>query len=110
MWKSIGRVAILRVLAKSKQEDLSLATTRFVVSHGAEWQLPPPSEPSNERLAATNTKSPFNPDRSLSISSLPVAVIGGQTPLPSPEDQAGALVVVNSKQYALGERLGHGAG
>eukprot|EP00971_Amphidinium_carterae_P264924 5255195-Amphidinium_carterae.1 len=27
-----------------------------------------------------------------------------------PENQAGALVVVDSKQYLLGERLGHGAG
>eukprot|EP00971_Amphidinium_carterae_P210108 4168286-Amphidinium_carterae.1 len=63
-------------------------------------------------LAATNTKQggPRNPDRSLSISSLPTAVIGEQTPLPSPEDQAGALVVVDSKQYVLGERLGCGAG
>eukprot|EP00971_Amphidinium_carterae_P144408 2862001-Amphidinium_carterae.1 len=38
------------------------------------------------------------------------AVIGGQIPLPSPEDQAGAVVVVDSKQYVLGERLGRGAG
>eukprot|EP00971_Amphidinium_carterae_P178245 3535830-Amphidinium_carterae.1 len=111
MWKSIGRVAILRVLAKSKQEDLLLASTRFVVSHGAKWELPAPSEPSNEMLAVTNTKlGGRNPDRSLTLSSLQTAVIGEQSPLPSPEDQAGALVVVDSKHYVLGERLGHGAG
>eukprot|EP00971_Amphidinium_carterae_P217158 4311054-Amphidinium_carterae.1 len=69
-----------------------------------------PLEPSNEKLAAIKPGGPFNPDRSLSISSLSTAVIGGQTPLPSPADQAGALVVVNSTQYVLGERLGHGAG
>eukprot|EP00971_Amphidinium_carterae_P288740 5733373-Amphidinium_carterae.1 len=41
---------------------------------------------------------------------LSTAVIGEQTPLPSPEDQAGTVVVVDSKQYVLGERLGSGAG
>eukprot|EP00971_Amphidinium_carterae_P035090 690827-Amphidinium_carterae.1 len=40
MWKSIGRVAILRVLAQSKLEDELLAATRFAVSHGAEWPGP----------------------------------------------------------------------
>eukprot|EP00971_Amphidinium_carterae_P021938 432900-Amphidinium_carterae.1 len=38
------------------------------------------------------------------------AEIGKQTPLPSPEDLGGAVVVVNSKQYVLGESLGDGAG
>eukprot|EP00971_Amphidinium_carterae_P081030 1603263-Amphidinium_carterae.1 len=37
-------------------------------------------------------------------------VSGEQTPLPSLEAQAGALVVVDSEQYVLGERLGSGAG
>eukprot|EP00971_Amphidinium_carterae_P198063 3931167-Amphidinium_carterae.1 len=41
---------------------------------------------------------------------LSTAVIGGQIPLPLPEDQAGAVVVMRSKQYVLGERLGRGAG
>eukprot|EP00971_Amphidinium_carterae_P278941 5537426-Amphidinium_carterae.1 len=41
---------------------------------------------------------------------LSTAVIGVHIPLPSPEDQAGAVVVVDSKQYVLGERLGRGAG
>eukprot|EP00971_Amphidinium_carterae_P264544 5247838-Amphidinium_carterae.1 len=31
-------------------------------------------------------------------------------PLPSAEVQAGAVVVVDSKQHVLGERLGRGAG
>eukprot|EP00971_Amphidinium_carterae_P178246 3535831-Amphidinium_carterae.1 len=112
MWKSIGRVAILRVLAKSKFEDSLLATTRFVVSHGAEWELPAPVKSSNEMLDVTNTKrgGPRNPDRSLTLSSLQTAVIGEQTPLPLPKDQAGAMVVVDSKHYVLGEKLGHGAG
>eukprot|EP00971_Amphidinium_carterae_P037553 738333-Amphidinium_carterae.1 len=72
----------------------------------------------DERLAATSSIASqgahngiiIDPDRSLSISSLLTAVIGEQMPLPSPEDQAGAVVVVDSKQYVLGERLGHGAG
>eukprot|EP00971_Amphidinium_carterae_P216971 4307220-Amphidinium_carterae.1 len=38
------------------------------------------------------------------------AAFGEPTPLPSPEDQAGAVVVVNSKQYVLGQRLGKGGG
>eukprot|EP00971_Amphidinium_carterae_P014991 296157-Amphidinium_carterae.1 len=49
MWKSIGRVAILRVLAKSKLEDGLLAATRFVVSHGAEWPAPL-EQPTNAML------------------------------------------------------------
>eukprot|EP00971_Amphidinium_carterae_P132737 2629038-Amphidinium_carterae.1 len=36
--------------------------------------------------------------------------MGEQAPLPSPEDQAGAVVVMHSKQYVLGERSGRGAG
>eukprot|EP00971_Amphidinium_carterae_P294199 5841459-Amphidinium_carterae.1 len=31
-------------------------------------------------------------------------------PLPSIEGQEGAVVVVDSKRYVLGEKLGHGAG
>eukprot|EP00971_Amphidinium_carterae_P012655 249178-Amphidinium_carterae.1 len=73
------------VLSKPQQEDERLAA---------------PSALLNERLAAINTKpgGPFNPDRSLSISELSTAVIGEQ------------IVVVDSKQYVLGERLGQGAG
>eukprot|EP00971_Amphidinium_carterae_P262960 5216834-Amphidinium_carterae.1 len=32
------------------------------------------------------------------------------TPLPSPEDEAGSVVVMDSKHYVLGEKLGRGAG
>eukprot|EP00971_Amphidinium_carterae_P230565 4575835-Amphidinium_carterae.1 len=93
MWKSIGRVAILRVLAKSKVEDTLLAATRFVVSHGAEWQPPAPSEPSRAMRVGINTnqRSPSIPsggDMSSSDWSLSLAVFGEQIPLPSPEDQA----------------------
>eukprot|EP00971_Amphidinium_carterae_P311745 6196177-Amphidinium_carterae.1 len=74
-----------------------------------------PSEPSNEMLAASNTKpgSPSNPsgrDMSASSWTLSAAWFGEQTRLPSPEDQEGAVVVVDSKQYVLGERLGRGGG
>eukprot|EP00971_Amphidinium_carterae_P260046 5159505-Amphidinium_carterae.1 len=110
LFVSIGRVAILRVLAKSKQEDISLAATRFVPAHSDEWQLSAPSEPWNEMLAAANPKPARDPDKSLTLSTLPTAVMGEQTPLPLPEDQAGAVVVVDSKQYVLGKRLGRGAG
>eukprot|EP00971_Amphidinium_carterae_P221934 4405966-Amphidinium_carterae.1 len=41
---------------------------------------------------------------------LSIAKIGEQFALPSPEYKAGAVVVVDSKQYVLGERLGRGAG
>eukprot|EP00971_Amphidinium_carterae_P072861 1440935-Amphidinium_carterae.1 len=41
---------------------------------------------------------------------LSAAVIGEQTPLPVPDDQAGAVVVVDSKHYVLGEKLGQGGG
>eukprot|EP00971_Amphidinium_carterae_P244891 4862190-Amphidinium_carterae.1 len=56
---------VSRVLAKSKLEDEMLVATRFVVSHGAEWELPAPSEPSKEMLAATYTKQggPYHPER-----------------------------------------------
>eukprot|EP00971_Amphidinium_carterae_P274062 5439323-Amphidinium_carterae.1 len=40
---------------------------------------------------------PSGGDMSGSSWTLSTAVIGEQTPLPSPEDQAGAVVVVNSK-------------
>eukprot|EP00971_Amphidinium_carterae_P023148 456740-Amphidinium_carterae.1 len=40
---------------------------------------------------------------------LSTAVIREPIPFPPPEDQAGAVVVVDSKQYVLGERLGSGA-
>eukprot|EP00971_Amphidinium_carterae_P025773 508612-Amphidinium_carterae.1 len=65
-------------------------------------RLADPLEPSNEMLAATNNKAggpnhTSGGDMSSSSWTLSTAVIGGQTPLPSPEDQAGALVVVNSK-------------
>eukprot|EP00971_Amphidinium_carterae_P314165 6244864-Amphidinium_carterae.1 len=58
-----------------------------------------PSEPSNEMLAATNTNpsNPLGQDTSWSSWTLSTAVIGEQIPLPSPEDQAGAVVVVDSK-------------
>eukprot|EP00971_Amphidinium_carterae_P139758 2768952-Amphidinium_carterae.1 len=63
--------------------------------------LTAPSE--HERLeAAINTKpgGPSHPsggDMSSSSWTLSTAVIGGQIPLPSPEDHSGALVVVDSK-------------
>eukprot|EP00971_Amphidinium_carterae_P265591 5268800-Amphidinium_carterae.1 len=69
-----------------------------------------PPEPSNEMLAAIRAGGPWNRDKSLSISSLATAVIGKQTHLPSLEDQAGAVVVVGSREYVLGKRLGQGAG
>eukprot|EP00971_Amphidinium_carterae_P209855 4162505-Amphidinium_carterae.1 len=74
-----------------------------------------PSGPSNEMLAAINTKQgrPSNSSRgetSLSSWTLSTAIIGEQAPLPSLEDHAGAVVVVDSKQYVLGERLGRGGG
>eukprot|EP00971_Amphidinium_carterae_P245747 4880542-Amphidinium_carterae.1 len=49
-----------------------------------------PSAPLNEMLAATNTKprSPLGRDLDWESWSLSTAVIGVQTPLPSPEDQA----------------------
>eukprot|EP00971_Amphidinium_carterae_P240072 4766463-Amphidinium_carterae.1 len=65
------------------------------------------AEPSNEMLAATNT-NPSNisgRDRGFISTTFEMA-----PPLPSLEDQAGAVLVVDSKQYVLGERLGHGAG
>eukprot|EP00971_Amphidinium_carterae_P011986 236407-Amphidinium_carterae.1 len=49
-----------------------------------------------------------NPDRSLSFSELATAIIGEQIPPPPLEDKAGVVVVVDSKQYVLGERLGQG--
>eukprot|EP00971_Amphidinium_carterae_P089868 1779234-Amphidinium_carterae.1 len=94
-----GAATVLGMLSRPQQEDEILAT---------------PSEPSKNMLAAINKAGGPNPpsggDMSSSSWTLSTAVIGEQTPLPSPEDQAGALVVVNSKQYVLGERLGHGAG
>eukprot|EP00971_Amphidinium_carterae_P028171 554850-Amphidinium_carterae.1 len=63
-------------------------------------------------LAATNT-NPSNPsgrDTDSESWTLSTAVIGEQFRLPSPADQAGTVVVVDSKQYVLGERLGQGAG
>eukprot|EP00971_Amphidinium_carterae_P189151 3755070-Amphidinium_carterae.1 len=100
MWKSIGRVAILRVLAKSKIEDGLLAATRFVMSHGAEWPAPL-EQPTNATLVGnTNQGSPSHPsdgDMSSSSWTLSTAEIGGQIPLPSPKDQAGAVVGVDSK-------------
>eukprot|EP00971_Amphidinium_carterae_P340349 6478653-Amphidinium_carterae.1 len=61
----------------------------------------------------TNQESPSNPsgsDMNSSSWTLSTAVIGKQSPLPSPEDQTGAVVVMGSKQYVLGKRLGQGAG
>eukprot|EP00971_Amphidinium_carterae_P085439 1690329-Amphidinium_carterae.1 len=75
-----------RQLPRPQQEDDRLA-------------LAAPSELSNEMLAAANT-NPSNPlGRDLDSESwtLSTAVIGEQIPLPSPEDQAGAVVVVDSK-------------
>eukprot|EP00971_Amphidinium_carterae_P276058 5478060-Amphidinium_carterae.1 len=73
-------------------------------------RLAAPPEPSEGMLAAANPHPARNPDKSLTLSTLPTAVIGEQTPLPLPKDQAGALLVVRSKTYVLGERLGSGAG
>eukprot|EP00971_Amphidinium_carterae_P179991 3570262-Amphidinium_carterae.1 len=78
-------------------------------------RLAAPSGPLIERLDAVNTKpgGPSHPSgggMSSSSWTLSAAVIGGQIPLPSPEAQAGALVVVDSKHYVLGERLGRGGG
>eukprot|EP00971_Amphidinium_carterae_P197733 3924486-Amphidinium_carterae.1 len=42
--------------------------------------------------------------------SMTSAVFGAPTPLPSHEDQTGAVVVVDSKPYVLGESLGRGGG
>eukprot|EP00971_Amphidinium_carterae_P068277 1352139-Amphidinium_carterae.1 len=90
-----GAETVLGALSRAQQENERLAG---------------PSEPSNEMLAAINTHPARNPDRSLTLSSLRTAVIGDQPPLPLPKDQAGALVVVDSKTYVLRERLGSGAG
>eukprot|EP00971_Amphidinium_carterae_P209093 4148179-Amphidinium_carterae.1 len=66
MWKSIGRVAILRVLAQSKLENELLAATRFAVPHGAEWPAPT-DHPTNATLATASQGAhkgiTFNPDR-----------------------------------------------
>eukprot|EP00971_Amphidinium_carterae_P304503 6050812-Amphidinium_carterae.1 len=80
-----------------------------VLSQHEPERLAAPSEPSNEMRAPTNPSSSGR-DTSLSSWTLSTAIIGVQTPLPVPKDQAGAVVVVNSTQYVLGERLGHGAG
>eukprot|EP00971_Amphidinium_carterae_P031767 625846-Amphidinium_carterae.1 len=66
-------------------------------------RLAAPSEPLNEMLAASNT-NPSNPsgrDTGWSSWTLSTAKIGDQFALPSPDDQAGAVVVVDSKQYVL---------
>eukprot|EP00971_Amphidinium_carterae_P263926 5236012-Amphidinium_carterae.1 len=88
---------------------------RFCLLLGVEGRLDAPSEPSKERLAATSSKpgGPSHPaggDMSSSSWTLSAAWFGVLTPLPSLEDQAGAVVVVDSKQYVLGARLGSGAG
>eukprot|EP00971_Amphidinium_carterae_P123036 2435898-Amphidinium_carterae.1 len=66
MWKSIGRVAILRMLAQSKLEDELLAATRFAVPHGAVWPAPT-DHPTNATLATALQGAHkgiiFNPDR-----------------------------------------------
>eukprot|EP00971_Amphidinium_carterae_P274115 5440294-Amphidinium_carterae.1 len=49
-------------------------------------------------------------DTSLLSKTMSTTKSGKQIPLPSLADQAGAVVVVESKQYVLGERLGRGAG
>eukprot|EP00971_Amphidinium_carterae_P252906 5020857-Amphidinium_carterae.1 len=79
---------------------------RFCLLFRVEGRLDAPLEPLNKRLAATNTNpgGPSHPaggDMSSSSWTLSAAVIGGQIPLPSPEDQAGAVVVVDSEQYVL---------
>eukprot|EP00971_Amphidinium_carterae_P181231 3595152-Amphidinium_carterae.1 len=83
-------------------------------------RLATPSEPSHQMLAAVNTKprGPSNPsgeDKGLISTTMSCRLdsttfIGEQIPLPLLEDQACAVVVVDSKQYVLGERLGRGAG
>eukprot|EP00971_Amphidinium_carterae_P288965 5737837-Amphidinium_carterae.1 len=97
-----GTETVLDILSTPQQEDERVAA---------------PSVQSNERLASIDTKpgSPSNPSgrdaRPISsLMSMTSAVFGEPTPLPSPEDQAGAVLVVDSKQYVLGERLGSGAG
>eukprot|EP00971_Amphidinium_carterae_P164258 3256415-Amphidinium_carterae.1 len=70
----------------------------------------------SEMRATINTKprAPSDPSGGDTISSswsLSTAeVVGEQPTLPSLEDQAGVVLVVDSKEYVLGERLGHGGG
>eukprot|EP00971_Amphidinium_carterae_P026548 523755-Amphidinium_carterae.1 len=90
-----GLDGVLGVLYRPQRGDERLAATSSTLLQGA---------------ARGVTRSMINIDKSLTLSSLSTAVIGEQTPLPSPEAQAGAVVVVNSKQYVLGEKLGRGAG
>eukprot|EP00971_Amphidinium_carterae_P226505 4492802-Amphidinium_carterae.1 len=92
-----GTGAVLGVLPRPQQEDKTLAA---------------PSEPSNEMLAAANPQPARDPDKTLTLSTLRTAVIIGKQKkaLPSLEDQAGAVVVVHSKEYVLGETLGQGGG
>eukprot|EP00971_Amphidinium_carterae_P116401 2305897-Amphidinium_carterae.1 len=90
-----GAETVQGVLSTSQQEDERLAA---------------PPERSKGMLGAANPHPARNPDKSLTLSTLPTAVIGEQTPLPLPKDQAGAVLVVASKTYVLGERLGSGAG
>eukprot|EP00971_Amphidinium_carterae_P053140 1046688-Amphidinium_carterae.1 len=95
-----GPKHMLGVLSRPPQEDQRLAAL---------------SEASNDMLATINTKPggpnhPSGGDMSSSSWTLSTAVLGEQTPLPLPDDHAGAVVVVQSKQYVLGERLGRGGG
>eukprot|EP00971_Amphidinium_carterae_P120179 2380899-Amphidinium_carterae.1 len=82
-----GAETVQSVLSRPQQEN---------------WRVAGPSGRSNEMLAAVNNKAggpnhPSGGDMSSSSWTLSTAVIGEQSRLPSPEDQAGALVVVNSK-------------
>eukprot|EP00971_Amphidinium_carterae_P059613 1178853-Amphidinium_carterae.1 len=82
-----GLTTVQGVLFTMQEEDARLAA---------------PSQPSNEMLAATNTK-PAGPnhssggDMSASSWTLSAAWFVEQTPLPSLEDQVGAVVLVDSK-------------
>eukprot|EP00971_Amphidinium_carterae_P215411 4275343-Amphidinium_carterae.1 len=129
-----GTKIVLGVLSTPQQEDERLAapsepaiemlaagstelSVSFRVQEDESSRLAVPAEPWNEVLAATNTKpgGPCNPSERdarpiSSLMSMASTLCGEQTPLPSPEDQAGAVVLVDSKRYVLGERLGTGGG
>eukprot|EP00971_Amphidinium_carterae_P011214 220884-Amphidinium_carterae.1 len=70
-----GAETMLGLLSRPQQEDERLAA---------------PSEPSNKNMFANHRSGG---DMSSSTWTLSTAVIGGQTPLPLPEDQAGAVVL-----------------
>eukprot|EP00971_Amphidinium_carterae_P175142 3472015-Amphidinium_carterae.1 len=125
-----GAGKVLGVLSRPQQQDERLAAPSgpsIEMLDAANTKPRSPSDPSRgdaRRISSTMpmASAVLDPschescgvDARLMHSKMSSTESGEQTPLPTrdvqPKDLAGAVLVVDSKQYVLGERLGDGAG